>query len=107
MGPQAFMGIDPGVSGGIAIIGMSDGKPTVFDSWPMRSLESLADLWDVIYHSSDTYNLTCFVEKVGGYVGGVGQPGSMMFTFGKSYGSLLAFLVAAQIPYEEIPPQRW
>lgn len=48
------------------------------------------------------------LEKVGGYVGGEGDPGSAMFKFGASWGSLGMACVALGIEmYVEPTPQTW
>jgi hypothetical protein len=47
------------------------------------------------------------IEKVGGYAGGAGQPGSAMFSFGKGVGILYGALLMAQVRIEEVTPQKW
>lgn len=92
------LGIDPGASGGIAAI-TPDGIRLVtmpygdVDKW--YSIRNLADF--VSY---------ALIEKVGGFQGEA-QPGSAMFKFGANYGMMKAFLVAANIPFAEVPPQTW
>jgi hypothetical protein len=51
-------------------------------------------------------SIAAVIEQVGGFIG-VGQPGSAMFKFGQSYGALRMALVAAGIPFETVPPQKW
>lgn len=47
------------------------------------------------------------IEKVTGYVGNRGDPGSRMFTFGANHGALKAFMTAACIEYTEVPTVTW
>lgn len=119
-----YVGIDPGRSGGMALI--EAGKASVT---PMP--ETVRDIWDWFClvrlsvrarqkHITSPHPITmspyvfAVVEKVGGYIRpssdgltGGGQPGSHAFTFGKSYGMLLMALTATGIPYEEVTPQNW
>ena len=48
-----------------------------------------------------------YMEKVGGYAGGPGQPGSSMFNFGRGYGHLemAAWLYGMRL--ELVVPQTW
>ena len=106
------LGFDPGASGGVAILGELD--PVVF---PMP--ETHRDLWELVRtygptvrHAKDVF---AFVEQVGGFMGrAAGEKGSAnrasahtMFRFGYGAGMIEAFLIAADIPYELVPPQRW
>lgn len=93
------MGIDPGASGGVAVI-----RDGILTAWPMPDSEH--DLWDLFLPliGADAFAV---VEKVTGYVGNKGDPGSAMFTFGVSYGMLRMALVAACIPHELVVPRTW
>jgi hypothetical protein len=95
---QTWLGLDPGASGGLALLGW-DGSVETF------ALANATDrqVWDWLILIKPSF---AAIEKVGGYIG-VGQPGSAMFQFGRSTGKLIGFLVAADIPFEEVPPQRW
>lgn len=95
-----FIGIDPGASGGL--VAMTHDR--------LLSCVSMPDT------EKDTWNWFCrwekcqkfaVIEKVGGYIGGVGSPGATMFKFGFSAGVLTAFLISASIPFEQVPPQKW
>lgn len=105
---RVYVGIDPGASGGIAIL--TDGTPKL---WSMTAMGTLEDQWDFfrvlekIKDGDPTLDIFVGIEKVGGYVGGNPTPGSAMFNFGVGWGTLRAFVVAAGLPFEEIPPQRW
>lgn len=105
-----FVGIDPGASGGLAVL--SDAG-----SVGMKPLGGLTDrdLWDwVLSVANDPARLRkpggvfAVVEKVGGYLRTKApQPGSTMFNFGKGVGKLVMALTAAGVPYEEATPQQW
>lgn len=49
-------------------------------------------------------NAHAFVEQVGAMPG---QGVSSMFSFGKSYGSILGILAALRVPVTLVPPARW
>ena len=95
---KLFLGIDPGASGGLAVVS-AIGQ----DSTAMPATER--DAWDWIRSS---YASCAAIEKVQGYIGpGTAFPGSAMFRFGQSYGFLRGCLIAAGISFEEVTPQRW
>jgi hypothetical protein len=48
-----------------------------------------------------------YIEKVGGYIGGKGAPGSAMFNFGRNVGFLHGLIAASKTRVIEVPPQRW
>ena len=100
LNPPTYVGIDPGASGGIAII---SGKGIT--AIPMPFTES--DIWDYLSNVGRLINPFAVIEKVTGYVGGPGNTGSSMFKFGTNYGCLRMALIAAKIPFEEVMPQVW
>jgi hypothetical protein len=68
------------------------------------------DLWDVIRRLNypGTNGLAfAVVEKVTGYVGGVGNTGASQFKFGTNYGLCRMALIAAGIPFEEVMASVW
>jgi hypothetical protein len=100
-----IIAIDPGASGGIATL-IGD---TVQCCKMPESPREISDLIDTA-HSDSLINSTpimCYMEKVGGYVGGIGQPASSMFTFGEGVGVIHGILTHARIPFELVTPQRW
>jgi len=94
-----IIGIDPGLSGAIAIIG---------DSVTVTPLAKLTE-HDAARHVAANTDAFAFIEKVGANRGPEGrrQGASSMFTFGQSYGFLRGLLVALEIPFDEVLPQRW
>lgn len=97
---KVFIGIDPGLSGGLAAV-WSDGKGTEVIAMP----STRGDLyqWLCCFVRQDAFAV---IEKVQGYIGKA-HPGNAMFKFGKNAGELLMALTAARIPHEEVTPQRW
>lgn len=94
-----FMGIDPGKSGAIAVIGQ-----TVVDFVRLDSTESdIAEFiqsWDVLYDGE----CFAFLEKVSAMPK---QGVSSTFKFGQSYGFCRGLLIAHKIPFETVTPQKW
>jgi len=96
---KRILAIDPGMSGGIAYHGhggiILDSMPTTDQDVCTLILDRLG-ITDVVY-----------VEKVGGYVGGKGAPGSAMFNFGRNVGFIHGLIAASKTRVIEVPPQRW
>ena len=95
-----YIGVDPGKSGGYAVI---DGNNVRIYSWDdalfisdMRGAKCLADM--------DKRKIIAAVEKVGARPG---QGVTSMFNFGKSAGYIEGVLTALGIPYQLITPKRW
>ena len=102
---KIIIAIDPGAVGGIVISG-----PDFFSCVPMPETET--DVVEVIrsaYKLSKTTNseIVCIIEKVGGFAGGDGQPGSAMFNFGYNFGGIIYTLIAFKIRTELVTPQKW
>jgi hypothetical protein len=100
-----YVGIDPGASGGLAALS-PDGKIVSF-----KSIKDEKTIWEWINHFRSLGQGVAVIEKVSGYIGGEGQPGSAMFNFGQSYGFLRGCLVASGHTENEtfhvVPPQEW
>jgi len=97
-----IIAIDPGASGGIAWHD-ADSNP-VCVAMPETEGDILQLLRDISFQSPNTI---CYMEEVGGYVGGAGNPGSAMFKFGRSYGFLLGCLMSLNIRINLVKPQKW
>lgn len=95
-----FVGIDPGVNGGIVSISPS-GEITC-----VKMPSNYKDLWKVINGFSLQPTIAC-LEMVTGYITGSEAETSQMFTFGVNYGSLLAFLTLADITFDQVHPVTW
>lgn len=113
--PIIYIGIDPGVSGGLAVLTQQTACLRVV---PMPDMER--DIWawirDRARHNDGSSEPRAFavIEKVGGFMGArTGEAkfnragGHTMFTFGQSYGGLRMALIAADIEFQAIPPAQW
>lgn len=106
-GRYAYLGIDPGASGGLAEVWLSPLQHSIHACTAVKMPATRRDIWSW-FKGIASYAAFAVIEKVGGYVkGGEGNVGSAMFNFGTSYGELLMALTAAGIPYEEVPPRKW
>jgi len=97
-----YIGIDPGVNGGYAVIeeSISDGSITA-DAQPWDN----ANFLDMISYASDKGGaIVACVEKVAS----MPHQGSVsIFTFGKAAGYIEGALSALGIPYQLVPPRTW
>lgn len=95
------IGVDPGVSGGIACID-ADNR-----AWASKMPETETDLLEhlrEIQALSAEHFTCCYVEQVWSRPtdGGV-----QAFKFGKSYGTILGILAAMSFRREFVSPQKW
>jgi len=96
---KRILAIDPGASGGLAYLGANG---IILDSMPATDQDVSILVMDRLAISDVVY-----IEKVGGYVGGKGAPGSSMFNFGRNVGFLHGLIAASKTRCIEVPPQRW
>jgi len=96
---KRILAIDPGLSGGLAHYGPSG---VTLDAMPATD----ADVRDLVLDRLGVSDVV-YIEKVGGYVGGKGAPGSSMFQFGRNVGFLHGLIAASRTRVIEVPPQRW
>lgn len=102
-----FIGIDPGQLGGIAWIDDNGGGPHC-----TKMPDTERDIWEAI-HDLETDEVTSLISN--GVVFAVIESVHSMpkqgvvssFKFGRNYGFLRACLIAAEIPFEEVSPQKW
>lgn len=88
-----FIGIDPGLKGGIALIGEG------ISVYPYDNA-TLLEVCEML-HGTDCI---CCLEQVHSMPK---QGVSSTFKFGVGYGYIKGVLEAFRIPYQEMPPQRW
>lgn len=100
-----ILAIDPGASGGIAFYSPVGLEAHKMPATPKDACEILTTAKGIA--KVNDFQIKCYMEQVGGYVGGVGQPGSAMFNFGRNFGQLEGFLIALGIPFELVPPKTW
>lgn len=98
----AFIGIDPGKSGGLALLA-ADGR--VIDVVKMPATE--CDLFETLEEwglGGEDGRIWATLE----FVRSSPQMGvTSAFTFGRGYGALRMALIAAAIPFEEVTPAKW
>lgn len=103
MATQFFLGLDPGKSGGIALVN-EIGQPMLVHNMP----ETERDVWDLIggirREYGKHYPIHCMVENVASSP----QQGVVSaFTFGKGLGMLRMAVICSGIPMEAITPGKW
>jgi Holliday junction resolvasome RuvABC endonuclease subunit len=92
------IGIDPGLSGGVAFVPES-GTP-----WAHKMPETDRDLIDLLRDSINLFEPTALIELVHSSP----QMGvKSAFTFGEGYGRIQMALTALGVPYERVRPQAW
>lgn len=101
-----FLGIDPGLSGGLAAID-DKGRPIMVTAMP----DTEADLFRwLTYVSAESLqedgrlNIVAALERVNA-TRVMSQTAA--FTFGKGVGVLRMALIAAEIPFDEVSPNVW
>lgn len=106
-----FIGIDPGLTGGVAVIDAETVpifvQPFKADDGEFNPHQFADILTDIRIQCSEkrmNMRLMAGVEKVHAMPG---QGVSSMFKFGNTYGKILGVLAAKQVPYELITPQAW
>ncbi len=93
---MAYMGIDPGMSGGIAIVRRGSTEA-------MKMPQTETDINAAF--SNDDHDIDfAVIEKVHSMPD---QGVSSSFKFGMNYGFLRAMLIAHKIPFEEVNPRDW
>lgn len=90
-----YIGIDPGMSGAMAVIGTTD-MPHVISFNEQKYAETL--------QSVQFLSCVCCLEKVGAMPG---QGVTSMFNFGCNFGMIQGMLIALGIPYQLKTPQAW
>jgi hypothetical protein len=103
---KTYIGIDPGKTGGLAIIPTCPPEcdPDV-QSWEMPlGVDKDLDV-DMIYRIINGWNNPiCIIEKSQAMPK---QGVKGVFNYGVGYGKLIAILELSDIPYQEVQPQKW
>lgn len=95
---KSYIGIDPGQSGGIALLCDNE-----VEAWKMPETER--DVYDLLRGIKQGYpGVVAVLEKVGAMPK---QGVASTWKFGQHYGMLRAFLIALGIPFETVPPGVW
>lgn len=99
-GDGYYVGVDPGVGGGIAIIGESSIHTLSLKDKTEHDISQFLFCWTGSDHEDDF----AVIEKVASSP----QMGvRSAFTFGRSYGFLRGILTGEDFPFEEVAPQKW
>jgi len=103
--PKVFIGIDPGWSGGIAVLDQWGGVKHVSTFNDRTEMEVVESVWDwLVGDEEKSLPSRCVIEKVHAFPG---QGVSSVFKFGHSYGLLRAAVILSRIPWEEVTPKKW
>ena len=93
--------IDPGASGGIAVVSDRDGRPVV-----MKMPDTPKDIYDALRGLATLHtSVRAIVEKVGMHR--QGNNASASCKFARHCGHIEMALIALGIPFEEPTPQKW
>ena len=111
---RCIAGIDPGLTGGFAVLSGAAERPRLFTfDMPVNKVavgkksRKRIDLYTLLalMHAIKTLGPTLvLLEDVGGITG---QSASAAFNFGKTCGFTEAAVVAAQLPLQLVKPQIW
>jgi hypothetical protein len=102
-----YIGIDPGVSGGLACLRPIGSSGYTFIAEKMPPTER--DLLDLLHSwtrpsGAQMHPCDAMLERVHSMPG---QGHSGAFTFGRNVGALKMALIAAHIPFDQVSPQTW
>jgi hypothetical protein len=93
-----YFGVDPGLSGAIAVV---DGR----DYWEfVKNSETESDVMTWLSEVGDGQSKFAYIERVHSMPK---QGVASSFKFGQSYGFLRGLLIACGIPFEEVSPVKW
>ena len=96
---KAWIGIDPGASGAIALITQTEVKALEFSSATLHGYREQIIEWNQEYEIQGAG-----LEKVHAMPG---QGVTSMFSFGQRYGELIGLAVALQLPITLVTPKEW
>lgn len=99
-----ILGIDPGMSGGIASLVESDHRWNAAAVGMLSTERDIADYFWKLYMDGQEGGIFAFIERVHAMPK---QGVSSTFKFGTNYGFLRGCLVTTGIPFEEVTPQGW
>ncbi len=104
MSPSFFIGVDPGITGGVAALSESGAlvfahrTPLIAGDYDLRRMVELLN-----YQGARVA-----IEAVGAArVAGRQQGGTSMFSFGKGYGIWLGIIATLGLPRIDVKPQAW
>ena len=102
---KVYLGIDPGISGGIAAIRLhKDGTKLIHASKCARDLIELANTLRIYIAGVKPENIHIVIEQVHSMPK---QGVKSTFTFGVNYGAWMGILGSLELAYDKIRPQQW
>ena len=103
-----YMGVDPGKTGSVASLSEDGSRITIsdFEIDPLKRIDSLSlqRIFDAVKSYHEDNDIICCLEKSQA-MPGQGVVG--MFSYGVTYGIILATLNLCDINVVEITPQKW
>jgi Holliday junction resolvasome RuvABC endonuclease subunit len=96
-----FIGIDPGISGGIAFIS-GDAKDCF--AYALKDMTPMDIVYELELQLAFINVKKCIIEAVHSMPK---QGVKSTFTFGQNYGMLIGILSALKIPYDKVSPVKW
>jgi crossover junction endodeoxyribonuclease RuvC len=99
---KTFIGIDPGQSGGVALIW--EGEFVDKNNQVKKMPETEADLSELFLFLKEQPSPHVYIEKVHSMPA---QGVASSFKFGYNFGLLIGMLAASKLPYTYVTPQKW
>ena len=100
MSNRIFIGIDPGIAGGIAFLY----EDTYYAKKCPNTVQDMADEVRLLKEMAGDIPVFAMIEKVHSMPK---QGVKSVFTFGMNYGEWLGILASYNIPYLQITPHKW
>jgi Holliday junction resolvasome RuvABC endonuclease subunit len=101
---RVFIGVDPGMSGGIAVIGETGAGYVRMSKFSDKTEADISELFNSVRADIQQSGGFAVIERVHSMPK---QGVASSFKFGQSYGFLRGMLIAHGIPFEEVTPQKW
>ena len=95
-----YIGIDPGTSGGAAML---DAEGSHVDAFKFKDMTD-HDIADALREWAGFENVKCLIEKVHAMPK---QGVSSTFNFGRNFGFLVGCLTVLEIPFDFVTPNTW
>ena len=95
-----FIGIDPGTSGGAALL---DAAGQYIDAFKFKDMTD-HDIAEAFREWAGFGDIQCIIEKVHSMPK---QGVKSTFTFGRNFGFLVGCLTALKIPFDFVTPNKW
>ena len=100
MDNRVFIGIDPGIKGGIAFIY----NDTYYAKQTPATISEMANELITLQDLGPNLPMYCCIEAVHSFPG---QGVASTFKFGMNYGEWLGILATLKIPYIQVTPHKW